>query len=504
MRTPTPVPVTKRFRMIIPKYPNIGIFSRYSSRITSLGAVVVSTIVNKNLPHWTVEIIDENNCHKGPKKLDGSIDHEALQKNDPADAVGFYCGLSCTMPRVWQVAEFYKSQNVLTIAGGWHVRYAPQESIDKGIDVVVTGDGENAILDILSAFDRSEVPFGIYQSQAADLDALPVPDFGLLRFARIRVYPIGRIRGCSMQCEFCSVKDKPRWSQVDYLFQTVKWLVETRQANCFFITDDRLEEDKPGYMEFFRRISEYFGKRLIFNVQVRLAAAKDRELIEAMKDAGVRTVCIGFESPIDEELLTMNKGLKVADMVNYARTWHEHFHVHGMFIFGYPLTQPTAIAFKERIKRFKRFIRQSRIDSIQILRPVPLIGSKLRERLDKSGQLLPLDVVGWDHYDGNFACFTPDNMTFEELQRGPTKIMLSFYNCYAKIKLPWRTINLPFLYPFTGWQSWYRRWSKEVIRFGAHRLLKQWRYQERNFLQSIKEYIYKRYPQLNSKTEIEE
>ena len=48
------------------------------------------------------------------------------------------------------------------------------------------------------------------------LDLLPYPDFGLIRFAKIKIYPIGRIRGCSRNCEFCSVKGKPRGQVVNF------------------------------------------------------------------------------------------------------------------------------------------------------------------------------------------------------------------------------------------------------------------------------------------------
>jgi radical SAM superfamily enzyme YgiQ (UPF0313 family) len=39
--------------------------------------------------------------------------------------------------------------------------------------------------------------------ETVDLNILPYPDFGLIRFAKIKIFPIGRIRGCSRKCEFC-------------------------------------------------------------------------------------------------------------------------------------------------------------------------------------------------------------------------------------------------------------------------------------------------------------
>ncbi|MEW6238740.1 MAG: radical SAM protein [Candidatus Omnitrophota bacterium] len=475
----------KRFRMIVPSFPNAGIFSRFTRRITSLGAVIVATIVDKCLPNWTAEIIDENNYRKGPCLLDGSVDHAALQKEAPADAVGFYCGLSSTMPRVWRLAEFYKSQGILTIAGGCHVCFDPQESLARNIDVVIDGDGEEAILDILKKWDAGMEVKGAVEAGLVDLNGWPAPDFGLLRFAKINIYPIGRIRGCAMKCEFCCVKEKPRWAQAEQLFQTINWLVDTRRAKSFFVTDDRIEEDREGYIQFFQMIREKYGSRLRFTVQVRLEAARDAELIEAMKMAGVRHVCIGFESPIKEELLVMRKGLSVESMIENARIWSKNFFVHGMFIFGYPLKQAASIPYNERIRQFKRFIRKCRIDTIQILRPAPLIGTELRRRLEESGQLFPLETVGWERYDGNFACFRPTNMTLRQLQYGPTKIMLGFYHWWARIRLPFRTVMMPFSYLVIGWGSWYRGWWNDVVKVGGHRLLKKWKSMEEQYLKSL-------------------
>lgn len=128
---------------------------------------------------------------------------------------------------------------------------------------------------------------------AINLDNLPFPNFGLLKYAKLKIYPIGRIRGCSKNCEFCSVRGKPNWASAEHLFKTVKWLVETRGAREFFIVDDRLEEDRDGSLDFFALISKKYGRALDFTVQIRLEAAKDVVLLDAMKKAGVKAICIG-------------------------------------------------------------------------------------------------------------------------------------------------------------------------------------------------------------------
>lgn len=477
---------TKLFRMIIPAFPYAGIFNRFHKKITALGAVVIATVVNQFLSGWRAEVIDENN-YIGPRTLEGKVDHTALQQQTPAGAVGIYCGLSSPMPRAWEIAQIYKNFGIPTIAGGRHVSFIPQESIENGFDIVVVGEGENAILEILQNIQNDKKPTGIIKGVAPDLEAIPFPDFGLLRFAKkIKIYPISRIRGCKMKCEFCSVNEAPRWYSADHLFAQVCWLVETRKAKSFFIADDRLEEDRDGYMEFFQLIKNLFGKKLRFTAQVRLAAAEDTELLIAMKEAGVTVVCIGFESPIDTELKAMHKGTTVAKMLAHTKMWVKNFSVHGMFIFGYPLPPGVElIDFRTRIRLFKKFIKNSRIDTIQIMHPIPLIGSKLRDRLEKANQLFPLGQVGWDRYSGEFACYRPNDMTLEQLQKGPTQIMKWFYSWHAWYRVPFRTLTMPLLYLISGWPRWHRGWFNDVVKIGANILLRKQVKEEQKYIRSL-------------------
>ena len=492
------------FRIIIPIFPEINIFTRIARKTTALGPIMLGTAADK-LWGWRVEIIDENNYHSGPRDKENMPDHRALQEENPATVVGFACGLSSTMERVWQLAEFYHRQGVFTIAGGWHVHYQPGESLQKGIDIIVHGDGENIIRPLLREIERGKYFSRIMgisfleneqikhtlpeRLEIPNLNNLPFPNFGLLKYAKLKVYPIGRIRGCSKACEFCSVRGKPSWSSGEHLFKTVEWLVKTRRATKFFIVDDRLDENRVGTLNFFELVSKKYGQELDFNVQIRLEAAKDEELLAVMKKAGARMVCIGYESCIDQELIEMRKGYLSADMVKWTKVFHRFgFLIHGMFIFGYPMKESAIIiSAEERTRRLKKFIRKCRLDTIQILHPVPISGSDLRLRMKKEEKLFPLDTVSWTKYDGSYACFQPDNMSLRELQELPTKIMRWFYNSWSFLRIPLRTIIFPIDYLIRDWQRWYRSWRNDIASAGGYLLIKKWhkRYERQSFLKKL-------------------
>jgi len=474
-------------RFIEPIFPEINVFSKVAQRTTSLGLIMVATSANK-LWGWRVEVINENN-YKGPRNENGLPDHIALQKEKPATAVGFYCGLSSTIERVWELAEFYHQQGVFNIAGSWHAHYCPEETLKHNIDIVVHGAGDEIIQRILdnlqnkdqlkdipgiSFWDKGKIKRNNPERLGVlDLNKLPYPDFGLLRYAKMKTYPISRIRGCSMNCEFCSVREKPCWASPEYLFNTVKWLVETRKARRFFIVDDRLEENPEGTKRFFQMISEAYNSKLVFSVQIRLETAKNKELLEIMKNAGVRIACVGYESPIDEDLKAMRKGYSSAKMLEWTKTLKQYIRwIHGMFIIGYPV-KGNSIDSSKILKHYKRFIRKSCITTIQVLLPVPIPGSDLRKRLENR-----LLNVPWRYYDGSYPCFKPNGVSPRELQDMALKLMKQFYDVWSFFRIPLKTIIFPYL--IRGWSGWLHAWLKDIIKYGAYRLVRKWHKKQKN------------------------
>ena len=483
------------FRMIIPAFPEINIFTRQARKTTALGAIIVATAANKLLG-WRVEVIDENNYRKGPRDSNGLLDHAVLQREHPATAVGFYCGLTSTMPRVWELAEFYHQQKVFTIAGSWHALDSPEETLQHNIDAVVHRDAEKVIRQILSNLGKEKflenipgISFlenGQLKTNASEiveisgldpnLNRLPFPDFGLLRNAKIKLYPVGRVRGCSMNCEFCEVNEKPHWASSQHLFDMVERLIETRKAKEFFLVDDNLAEDLEGTIEFFRLISDKYGNQLNFSIQMRLDLARNTEFLQVIKKAGVRTACIGVESPIDEDLKAMRKGYTSSKMLEWLKILQHYLKTHIMLIAGYPLKERNVfLGAKEIIKRFRRFIRKAHPDSVHVMLPGPGVGTDLRKRLEKEGRVFPQDIVPWSKYDGRFVCFKPDkNMSVRELQEMPIKIMSRFYDLLSFVRIS-RIIIFPIDYFIRRWKPWHRSWYRDAVKSGGYLLMRRWK-----------------------------
>lgn len=443
----------KLFRFIIPKYPYYNVYSRI--KMPPRGAVSVATAVAQR-GLFRVEIIDENN-------FSGCLDHRIIQKERPADFVGLYGGLTSTIPRLYQVASFYQSEGIPTIAGGNHINAMTKEALNSGIDVVVNGEGEQSVPEVLEALsnggDLGAIP-GIsfvkdgrvtttqIRPPIADLDTVPIPDMSLFRDlqTRIQFIPLGRTRGCNFVCEFCAVSQhlgRTRSSSPEYVMEEIAKSIENGYKD-FFVTDDNFAEDRERTVELCKLIAEYKRKKrlkLYFAVQVRADVARDRKLLALMREADVECLCIGYESPIEEDLKNMKKGLNLRKLDEYTQTLKSYgFFIHGMFIIGYPTFKDSRcklkMSIKERADRFWEFISRNKIDTVQVVKPVPLPGTILAKKLKEENRLFPLRLVDYSKYDGNWLCFEPDaGIDPKELMYETERLLRRFYSFSSMSRL---------------------------------------------------------------------
>lgn len=491
----------RRLRIVCPAYPRFNIYSRQAEVMTALGPICIATAVH-DIPGWDAEVVDENNYRRGPTDATGQPDHVAIQQDRPANVVGFYGGLTSTIPRLYEIANCYKKLGVITIAGGHHfVEDNIAEALHSGVDIVVLGEGEKTITELLACFDTEGDLLGVRgiafvrdgtlirtepRAPITDFNELPIPDFSALRYAHMKYYPISGVRGCGMNCEFCAVKGKPRFASPDRMMEQFASIYETWGGKIFFIVDDLFGQNRTDALRLCQMLHEYqnrMGTKFSITVQIRLDRARDTELLNAMRKAGIDNLAIGFESPIAEELEAMEKQLAPQDMIGLTKIYHRSgFLIHGMFIFGYPGPegQPFLMGPKERVRRFRKFIRQAHLDTIQVLLPIPLPGTQLTHRLKQANRIYSTKEVGLEYYDGNFPLFEPDPpMTALDLQMSARRIMRRFYGTRHFVALLLHVITIPAITLWlhnikTGWQLWYRRWWRILYRCSGWMLLRMW------------------------------
>ena len=477
----------KRLRIIVPAHSSPWRYPFGLSRRPALGPVCVATAIG-DVEGWDAEVVDENSyCPPAPTDAQGRPDHGALQATRPADAVGLYGGVTCLIPRLFEIAKFYRGLGVPTIAGGRHfVDETIEEALCEGVDFIVAGEGEEAIRELLSHLDgergKADIRGIAYmedgrvvrtpEREALPLDRLPKPDFSLVRHARITVFPISRIRGCPMHCEFCAVRGRPRYASAEHMMAQVASAHEKWGARLFFVTDDLFGQDRDETIRLCRMLQDYqrrVGTRFRMTVQIRLDKATDGELLQAMREAGVDRLNIGDESPIAEDLKAMNKGVNPVEMLALTREYRQAgFQVTGLFIFGYPLGDGThfAMSAEERVRHLQAFIKKARLSELIVSLPLPLPGTELRDRLQKQNRLYPASQVGWQYYHPGFSIIRPDEpLTAEQMQRASWRIMKNFYRRKGLRAALVSVLSLPavFLHPLSiglRLRRWFKAWPR--------------------------------------------
>jgi radical SAM superfamily enzyme YgiQ (UPF0313 family) len=500
-------------RIIIPKFPSFNIYTLAARITTSVGPLYVATSAAR-VNGWDAEVIDENNLHGRyyPRTREGGLDHAALQKQSPAAIVGFYGSITSSVPRLYELAGMYKDMGCFTIAGGKHIENLPEEALANNIDYVFHDEAEIPIRNFLAAFDepeeRNKVKGISYlkndsifrtdvQPLVDNLEELPVPDYSLLRFARMKLYPVCGTRGCNSNCEFCAVKGRARNCSADKMMNEIRILVEKYGARKFFDVSDHFAANMGEAIRFLNMLAEYqknTGLRLHLTIQTRITDARSDEYLSALKNARVDTVCIGFESPDDRSLLAMNKGYRSKDMLQWTRKFKkQHVRIHGMFIFGYPGKKQDHDVFdlKGNAEKYRRFIRKSNIDTLQLLLPIPLPGTELRKRLQDEGRLFPKDLIGWEYYDGQYPLIdSGEGASPLEIQQTMGRIMKRFYGIsfffriIKNIILDFPVIVFPSVitllsgkirYVKKAFGFWHRKFfQNNVLRFGGLIIIKNW------------------------------
>jgi radical SAM superfamily enzyme YgiQ (UPF0313 family) len=449
--------------LIEPRSPNLHIFSKFPS--PRLGSVLLATIMRER--GWEVDLFVE--------------DFRALDFGliGSADIVGLST-ITSTAPRAYTIADRVRGLGLPVILGGPHVTFLPDEGLLHG-DFVLRGEAEETLPAFLDAWrsggSLAAIPglsfradgVTVHNPKAApprDLDALPFPDFDLLKpdlrwRKKTMVLPVQTSRGCPFDCSFCSVTGMfgkaYRYRSTENIIRELKRYHGRR--NILFFYDDNFAANKARTRELLEAMIRE-GFRFRWTTQVRADVARDPELIRLMKKAGCHTVCIGFESVNPKSLQESHKAQTVAELDRAVRVFRRRrIHIHGMFVFGFD--QDDRGTFRQTVK----WARKSRLTSSQFLILTPLPGSEFFDKVTAEKRIAFRD---WSLYDAHHAVFRPTRLSMADLQKAQMTGHRKFYSWKEQVR------NL-----FQG------RWLALAINHYARALNRTWRKRNRTFLKAV-------------------
>lgn len=453
-------------RILLINPPQFGIFSEglQPLGIAMIGGVLEGAGHEVRIKDFTVESYTDTVLEKEISGFKPSI-------------VGF----SITTP----VADFvYKkmvpivrrNSNAVIIAGGPHPTILHEEAL-RYVDIVVKGEGEETILELIEKLDSPEEVRGIafkkghmiYVTPArnfiADLDSLPFPARellppvenyqGLPSVKYRRVYNISTSRGCPFNCVFCYqgvFGRRFRARSPQNVVEEWEYLVKEKRAEVITISDDTFTTD-PERVEKICRLLIQRNLRIPWTCSNGIRIGRDTaELLPLMKTAGCVHVAFGIESGNEESLYKINKGIST-DLVRktvYSARRAGIKTVVGFFMIGFPWEDRSAIL--DTIE----FACSLPLDYAHFTVPIPFPGTDLYE----------LFLTLYENNPPPYSCFYPHSqyIFFEGKDLSKEDIKELYRTAYRKFYLRPQVI---FNHLFRAISSFrlFKRYATEIFKF---------------------------------------
>ncbi len=205
-------------------------------------------------------------------------------------------------------------------------------------------------------------------------------------------------RGCPYSCSFCNspFKHSYRARPVADVVAELRWIEE----NLPFVKELMLEDEtfpavKQRTLELCKAMSDA-GTKLTWSCNARVNT--DTETLAAMKGAGCRLMCVGFESPEQGILDNVGKRTTAQMQEEFMRNSRKAgLLVNGCWILGLPGDT------KESVKRTIEFAKKLNPDTAQIYSLYAYPGTAAWEWAEKNGHLTSREYSALLTADGQHA-----------------------------------------------------------------------------------------------------
>jgi radical SAM superfamily enzyme YgiQ (UPF0313 family) len=365
---------------------------------------------------------------------------ESLDALDAPLARAEAVGLSCTTAlfgRALKVLERIRSlrPELPVVLGGPHATACPEESLAKGFDALVIGEGEvtapelfgrladqgdpagMAGVDVLRA---GKVVTGPPRPFIPDLDSLPFPARDLVDYAGYKQNNLIHVglfvsRGCPFNCSFCKpMQDKIFGKKVRGRSpeNVVREMLEAQALigpRPFLFRDDTLPMlGVPWFQGLGQAMvsAGLGGSRWSCQSRVDLIT---RELLTVMKQAGCQGIAFGVESGSQRVLDFYQKKIKVEDTIRAFDLCREFgIGTHAFMMLGAPIET------REDLAATLDLVRRIRPNSISTSFTTPAPGSKLYLDFSTDGQCPYASYEDVDYLLNHFPLKHP-HLSREEL-----------------------------------------------------------------------------------------
>ena len=369
-----------------------------------------------------------------------------------ADVVGL-TAMTPTISSAMSIAHHLKraNSNLTIILGGAHATLLPEATLTSApqVDVVVRGEGEDTIVNLLRALENkqtlTDIPGISYRedgktvstserSTDVDLNSLPFLAYHLLPWQRYKPHPphgralpfaaIITSRGCPYKCSFCSkvFGSKFRGQSPERVVEEVAYYRERFGVKEIAFYDDVFTLNKERAYAIADGIIKK-GLKIEWTCETRVNLV-DRELLHHLKQAGCYAIAYGIESASPEILDTINKGITLEQVEEAISLTREiGLQTVGYFMIGSPGEN------QQSIGKTIQFAKRLNLDFAQFAITTPFPGSELYNTYLEGGK----GDVPWENfiYEGTGQKVTPvfesNGLNRSDLQNWVRRAYKQFY-----------------------------------------------------------------------------
>ncbi|MCG2720939.1 MAG: B12-binding domain-containing radical SAM protein [Thermodesulfovibrionales bacterium] len=256
--------------------------------------------------------------------------------------------------------EIKQRFSVKSFFGGPHPTYYPELILEEGVDGICLGEGDFAIVDLVSRIrdgrdylDVSNWHFkqddriikNALRPLVEDLDTLPFADRDVMKNDYLN--SIMTTRGCPYQCTYClnaaynrlynyrSAKIRQR--SVDHVIEELGQIKARFPRTFIAFLDTILPVRKDWTEEFAKKYRKNINLPFFCNIKTDIT---DRETIQILKEAGCHSIAIGVESSSEEIRKKLMKRKVTNEKIIEVANWiHESgIKLHTFNIIGMPQT----------------------------------------------------------------------------------------------------------------------------------------------------------------------
>ena len=339
----------------------------------SLGLLYLSSYLKKH-GYADISLIDMNNELPLPEYID-------------ADIVGFYSNTP-QFPRAVSLAKEIRSVNIakdpLYVLGGPHISGKPEDGLEE-FDILVQGEGERALLDIIRRKEKSVSQEKIMKyDYIEDINELPFPDRDIIDIKSYKYFLDGlptttliTSRGCPFGCNFCANNawgKSLRMRSPGSIFEEAEVLKSKYGYRSFMFFDDTMTVNKKRMISICNLLK---GLNIKYRCFIR-SDTVDKGLLDIMSASGCVEVGMGVESGSNRILKTVNKGETVEKNLEAIKLCHSAgIRIKGFFVIGLPGED------KESVGDTRRFLEEADLDDIDVTIYTPYPGSFIYKNKEK-------------------------------------------------------------------------------------------------------------------------